>query len=89
MVWRLEFELKREVLTQKGLSKLYQVLDHLDGLWSYATTEWLRLTLPSEDDKTRSAVADSSVVGIPVFRRLGRQGRATGQAFQPHPQPQG
>ena len=54
MVWRLEFELKREVLTQKGLSKLYQVLNHLNGLWSYATTEWLRLTLPSDDDKTRS-----------------------------------
>jgi hypothetical protein len=54
MVWRLEFELKREVLTQKGLSKLHQVLNHLNGLWSYATTEWLRLTLPSADDKTRS-----------------------------------
>ena len=26
-VWRLEFEIKREVLTQKGLSKLYQVLE--------------------------------------------------------------
>lgn len=54
MVWRLEFELKREVLTQKGISKLHQVLGNLNGLWSYATTEWLRLTLPSEDDKTRS-----------------------------------
>ena len=54
VVWRLEFELKREVLTQKGLSKLYEVMNHLNGLWSYATTEWLRLTLPSEDDKTRS-----------------------------------
>lgn len=54
LVWRLEFEIKREVLTQKGLAKLYQVLEHLNGLWSYATTEWLRLTIPSDDDKTRS-----------------------------------
>lgn len=54
VIWRLEFELKREVLTQKGLSKLSQVLNHLNGLWSYATTEWLRLTLPNADDKTRS-----------------------------------
>lgn len=53
-VWRLEFEIKREVLTQKGLSKLSEVLHYLDGLWSYATTEWLRLTLPSADDQTRS-----------------------------------
>lgn len=54
LIWRLEFEMKREVLTQKGLSKLPEVLNHLNGLWSYATTEWLRLTLPSDDDKTRS-----------------------------------
>ena len=54
LIWRLEFELKREVLTQKGLSKLYEVMNHLNGLWSYATTEWLRLTLPSDGDQTRS-----------------------------------
>ncbi|MEW6314610.1 MAG: replication initiation factor [Pseudomonadota bacterium] len=53
-VWRLEFELKRELLTQKGLSKLAQVLDNLNGLWSYCTTEWLRLALPSVEDQTRS-----------------------------------
>lgn len=53
-VWRLEFEIKREVLTQKGLPKLNHVLANLNGLWSYATTEWLRLTLPNPDDQTRS-----------------------------------
>ena len=53
-VWRLEFQIKREVLTQKNISKLYEVLNHLNGLWSYATTEWLRLTIPSAEDKTRS-----------------------------------
>lgn len=34
-VWRLEFQIKREVLTQKNISKLYEVLNHLNGLWSY------------------------------------------------------
>jgi hypothetical protein len=29
-------------------------MEHLNSIWSYATTEWLRLTLPSPDDKTRS-----------------------------------
>lgn len=53
-VWRLEFQLKREVLTQKGLHKLHDVLNHLDGIWSYSTTEWLRLTLPNLEDKTRT-----------------------------------
>lgn len=53
-VWRLEFEFKRELLTQKGLWTLPEVLNHLAGLWSYGTDEWLRLTLPSDEDKTRS-----------------------------------
>lgn len=53
-VWRLEFEIKREALTQRGLSSLPQVMANQGGLWSYLTTEWLRLTLPNPDDQTRS-----------------------------------
>lgn len=53
-VWRLEFELKREVLTGHGLSKLSDVLRNLNGIWSYATTDWLRLCMPNPDDQTRS-----------------------------------
>ena len=53
-IWRLEFEFKRQMLTQKGLSKLTDVLANMNGLWSYATTEWLKLTIPNPDDKTRS-----------------------------------
>ncbi len=53
-VWRLEFQLRREVLVQHGLTKLDAVLGNLNGLWSYATTEWLKLTIPNPDDKTRS-----------------------------------
>ena len=53
-VWRLEFELKREVLKQLQLSSLESVLDHLTGLWRYASTQWLRLTVPNPDDATRS-----------------------------------
>lgn len=53
-VWRLEFEIKRELLTQKGIPSLPEVLNHLGSLWAYATDEWLRLTLPSAEDGTRS-----------------------------------
>lgn len=53
-VWRLEFEFKRDLLDQKGIIPLDSVLKNLNGLWSYATTEWLRLTIPNEEDKTRS-----------------------------------
>jgi len=53
-VWRLEFQFNREVLDQLGLNSLPGVLDNLNGLWSYVTTEWLKLTIPSDTDKTRS-----------------------------------
>lgn len=53
-VWRLEFEFKRDFLKDRQLSSLESVLAHLNGLWGYATTEWLRLTIPNEADATRS-----------------------------------
>ena len=53
-VWRLEFEFKREFLTQKGLYTFKDVMGNRSGIWAYATDEWLRLTIPDEKDKTRS-----------------------------------
>lgn len=53
-VWRLEFEFKRDFLSQKDLIPLKDTLANLNGLWSYATTEWLKLTIPNENDDTRA-----------------------------------
>jgi len=53
-VWRLEFEMKRDVLVQLDVQALNTTLDNLNGLWSYATTDWLKLTIPSEGDTNRS-----------------------------------
>lgn len=53
-VWRLEFEFRREVLAQLNLDSLPSVLSNLDGLWSYATTDWLKLCEPNPQDRTRS-----------------------------------
>ncbi len=53
-VWRVEFQFMREVLAQHGIVDLASVLANLNGLWSYASTEWLRLTIPNPDDQTRS-----------------------------------
>jgi hypothetical protein len=53
-VWRMEFQFKREVLDQLGLGSLPRALSNLNGMWSYAATDWLKLTLPSSSDKTRS-----------------------------------
>lgn len=53
-VWRLEFQFKRDILSQFDTQSLNATLANLNGLWSYATTEWLKLTIPTEDDKNRS-----------------------------------
>lgn len=53
-IWRLEFEFKRELLNQKDLAKLSLVLDNLNGLWSYAMTEWVKLKLPQDHDSNQS-----------------------------------
>lgn len=53
-VWRLEFEFKRDLLKQKGIIRISEVLNHLNGLWSYAMTEWLKLTIPNNEDQTRT-----------------------------------
>jgi len=53
-VWRLEFEIKRDVLVQFDVQSLNVTLDNLNGLWSYATTDWLKLTIPSTADTNRS-----------------------------------
>lgn len=53
-VWRLEFQIKREVLAQMGIAAFTKTMGNLNGLWSYATTEWLKLSIPQPADKTRS-----------------------------------
>lgn len=53
-IWRLEFEFKRDILSQLNVQALSVALDNLNGLWSYATTDWLKLTIPSETDINRS-----------------------------------
>lgn len=53
-VWRLEFELKQEAISQLKIKGFDAVMEHLGSIWSYATTEWLRLTEPNAADATRS-----------------------------------
>jgi hypothetical protein len=53
-VWRLEFELKREILSQFSVQALNLCLENLNGLWAYATEDWLKLTIPSAEDGNRS-----------------------------------
>ncbi len=53
-VWRLEFQFMREALRDLGVRYYSDLDDSLSGLWQYATTKWLRHTIPNDIDKTQS-----------------------------------
>lgn len=53
-VWRLEFQFKREVLNELGVTSIPLLLSSLPGLWGYAVGSWLRLTVPNPDDATQT-----------------------------------
>lgn len=53
-VWRLEFEIKRDVLKELQIFSFGDLLMNLSGLWEYATSEWLRLAIPNSSDATQS-----------------------------------
>ncbi len=53
-VWRLEFQFRRESLRELGIISFSSLRESLAGLWHYASTDWLRLTLPNQSDNTQS-----------------------------------
>lgn len=52
-VWRLEFQVKRQVLLELGIRSFKSLLDNLGGIWQYAAQDWLRLTVPQAQDSNR------------------------------------
>jgi hypothetical protein len=53
-VWRLEFQFRRAVLRELGVNSIADLKQKLNGLWQYGSSEWLRLTIPSSTDDTKS-----------------------------------
>jgi hypothetical protein len=53
-VWRAEFQFKRRVLNEHGIHTVENLLSNAGPLWLYATTQWLKLTVPNRGDATRA-----------------------------------
>ncbi len=53
-VWRLEFQFRREVLNEFNCIAIDELEENLSSLWFYATTQWLRLAIPSVTDTVRT-----------------------------------
>lgn len=57
-VWRLEFQFRRELLKELSVPSYPDLETGLSGLWHYATKEWLRLSIPTQDtNQSRWATA--------------------------------
>lgn len=54
LVYRLEFQLRREALRGLGIALMPQLLDGLAGIWTYCTGTWLKHCIPSDSDRTQS-----------------------------------
>jgi len=53
-VWRMEFQLRREVLREMGVNSTHDLEKKLNGVWQYCCQKWLRLTLPSLSDTAKT-----------------------------------
>lgn len=49
VVWRVEFELHRGFLHEFSITTLDELLERVGGLWNHATTSWLSIRHPTED----------------------------------------
>lgn len=55
-VWRMEFQLRREILKQSGVNTMDDLQARAGGLWKYLTTEWCSFRLPDDANTSRRTV---------------------------------
>jgi hypothetical protein len=53
-VFRVEGQFRREFLKECGISTPEDLSKRLGALWRYFTVDWLRLTIPDEDDANQT-----------------------------------
>jgi hypothetical protein len=55
-VWRVEFQLRREVLHQYRIYDLDDLMEKIGAIWHYLTTEWFSLRLPDNVKAERRTI---------------------------------
>jgi len=83
-VWRVEYQMRREVLKELGVPTIEKLLEKVNGVWAYCTQEWLTLRRPNgEANVSRWNVrrkwnkiqkAEYSQLAVPLIRERVRQG---------------
>lgn len=52
-VWRLEFQFRREALSEFHFATVDEVIASVQDLWHYGTVKWLSLRIPTKDRRRR------------------------------------
>jgi len=55
-VWRIEYQLRREILRQFDIKTISQLEQQLPGIWQYLTNEWFSLRLPDNENASRRSI---------------------------------
>jgi hypothetical protein len=73
LVWRLEFQIRREVLREFGVDTARDLPTRVGGLWRHLSNEWLRLALPTQSKRRERWPADPSwrVLALVAFDSIG------------------
>jgi hypothetical protein len=52
-VWRTEVQFRREFFNDYGINTFQELIDSRQSLWNYATTKWLSMREPGNDNPSR------------------------------------
>lgn len=55
-IWRIEYQLRREVLRQFEIRTIYQLEQKLPGIWHYLTEAWFSLRLQDNKNSSRRTI---------------------------------
>jgi hypothetical protein len=67
-VWRLEFQFRREALTEFHFKTADEVIASVQDLWHYGTVKWLSLHVPTKDRRRRRWPIDPAWKEIQAVR---------------------
>lgn len=55
-VWRIEFQIRRQVLKQYAINTIYDLLNQKADLWKYMTSEWFSLRCLDNENQSRRTI---------------------------------
>jgi hypothetical protein len=72
-IWRVEFQLRREVLKQLAVNSIDELIERSAGIWKYLTEDWFSLRLADSPNTTRRSVHPFWQVVQDLRQDFGRQ----------------